>query len=544
MSHDIVSRLLSFCRSHNSILFYGAGLYAWNIYTILSRQGITIDACVTTSGGGKGQKFLNIVPIYRFDDFSTEKGKRYGIILALQARYHVEIMEHISSRNDLKADIFVISEEDTNELAFLRRVTARNEQLEEIIPISLEQKAKFDRHIQEMMQRYRNIILQFIDMRFIGSYLSWIYYCNKRIEDKRQNVYDLLYPVVLFEQMELLGPNAFLTKKLQSDGISVVCRENLDFWRYFYQTQRKFFVIDDSACGKNEWALKFNEYVMGHGTLNNHKEYISFTEKERIQGQALIKQMGLSEEFVCFSARDNKYRTEVMKFKTDVQDMSSRFRNAPVSNYRMAMEGLQERKFQAVRMGAMAESRIDWNNTIDYASDYRSEFMDVFLFSKCKFFVSTPSGIQALAQLFSKPLVSTDVTVLSQRTDYELFLSRERDLAIFKKYWWKKENRFLTFREMLEREIRDDIHELCSISAFTLYEREGIIPVDNTPEEINDVVQEMIARLDGTMVYDEEDERLQQRYFELIDSFPMKNNFPFMWRVGAKFLKQNPWLLD
>ncbi len=541
---DLMSDLLTFCHAHKSLLFYGAGTYAWNLYAILSKRGVKIDACVTTVGGKDNNLFMDHIPIYNFNMFPTEAGNRYGIILALQSRYHEEVITHISNRSDMQADIFTISDSGMNELALIRRVDARNEQLEQKVVLSKKRIGQFHKHIQEIMNKYRNVVLQFIDMRYIGTYLSWIYYCRQRDRGRRCEVYDLLYPVVLFEHMELKGPNTYLTEKMSTEGITVACLANIDFWRYFYQTQRNFFVLDDNACERNQWVVKFNRFVLKDTLSDGHRAYISFTDKEKAQGQSVMEQINLSNDFVCFSVRDNKYRTEVMKFKTDVQDMSSRFRNAPVSNYRMAMENLGKNELQAVRMGAMAESRIDWKNTIDYASDHRSEFMDVFLFSKCKFFVCTPSGIQALAQLFSKPLVSTDATILSQRTDYELFLSRERDLVIFKKYWWKAKNRYLTFREMLERETNDEIHELCSIGTYTTYERDGIIPVDNTPEEIDDVVQEMLGRLNGTMAYDKEDEILQQRFFDLIDTFPLKNNFPFMWRVGAKFLKQNSWLLD
>ena len=199
---------------------------------------------------------------------------------------------------------------------------------------------------------------------------------------------------------------------------------------------------------------------------------------------------------------------------------------------------------QVVRMGAMVDKKISWRNMIDYAYDYREEFMDVFLSSMCQFFVSNPSGIQALPQLFSKPLISINATILTTRNDFLLLTHRERDLVIFKKFWWKSKLRYLTFSEMLKREVDEKYHEFAAAGTFAAYDAEGIIPVENTPEEINDVVQEMVAKLNGTMVYTEEDERLQQKYFDLIDTYPMKNNFPFMWRVGAKFLRDNAWLLE
>jgi hypothetical protein len=82
------------------------------------------------------------------------------------------------------------------------------------------------------------------------------------------------------------------------------------------------------------------------------------------------------------------------------------------------------------------------------------------------------------------------------------------------------------------------------IAVFYLYKKQGIIPVENTPEEIRDVIQEMNERLDGTYSESEEDRILQAKYRKIVDDYPKGDNVLSHWRLGADFLRNNQWLLD
>lgn len=69
-------------------------------------------------------------------------------------------------------------------------------------------------------------------------------------------------------------------------------------------------------------------------------------------------------------------------------------------------------------------------------------------------------------------------------------------------------------------------------------------PVKNSPEEILNAIKELNGRIDHTSTYDDMDQELQSRYRDIIDHFPYGIDAPNLWRIGAKFLRENQWLLD
>ena len=73
-------------------------------------------------------------------------------------------------------------------------------------------------------------------------------------------------------------------------------------------------------------------------------------------------------------------------------------------------------------------------------------------------------------------------------------------------------------------------HQFCPVP----YEHAGVEIVDNTAEEIVELVEEMLARLDGTADYDGEDEALQDA-FNALASFEALG---VTGRAGRAFLRR------
>ncbi len=73
------------------------------------------------------------------------------------------------------------------------------------------------------------------------------------------------------------------------------------------------------------------------------------------------------------------------------------------------------------------------------------------------------------------------------------------------------------------------------------FEHIGVDVIENTPEELLDMVVEMDERLKGKWQTTEEDEELQQRFWSLLEV--TEPNHEFRPRMGAKFLRQNRELL-
>ena len=77
------------------------------------------------------------------------------------------------------------------------------------------------------------------------------------------------------------------------------------------------------------------------------------------------------------------------------------------------------------------------------------------------------------------------------------------------------------------------------------YNSKGVQIINNTPEEIRDVVIEMVERLNGTWKAYEEDEELQKRFWEIfpknaLDAFSGKPlHGAIRAKFGASFLRNN-----
>jgi len=189
-------------------------------------------------------------------------------------------------------------------------------------------------------------------------------------------------------------------------------------------------------------------------------------------------------------------------------------------------------------MGAIVRKplKVDHPNVIDYAwTGIRSEFMDIYLGATCDFCVSTLSGWDTIPYIFRKPIVYTNLG----ESFLAMYTFQKTYLAISKKFWDMATGKYLSLKEIYNRELYLD---------GSLIDPTKITPIENTPEEIRDVVIEMVERLNNTWQTTEEDEELQARFWEI---FPTKtvdhrghpHHGKIYSRFGASYLRNNKgWL--
>jgi putative glycosyltransferase (TIGR04372 family) len=102
------------------------------------------------------------------------------------------------------------------------------------------------------------------------------------------------------------------------------------------------------------------------------------------------------------------------------------------------------------------------------------------------------------------------------------------DVGIPKLLWSIPMERYLTFKEVFSAPVGEFRFD-------HLYEEAGVRVVDNSPDEIRDVATEMLDKIDGTVRYDEEDERLQARFKSLLT--PRHYCYGAISRIGREFLR-------
>lgn len=261
--------------------------------------------------------------------------------------------------------------------------------------------------------------------------------------------------------------------------------------------------------------------------FNNGTPVLQFSAEENERGLELLSGLGIGKSgwFVCFHVRDPSY-TRTLKGNFDYHS----YRNADIAAYLKAADYITAHGGYAVRMGAAVEHKLDSKNLkiIDYAALSRTDFGDIFLASKCRFFFGGVSGISHVFQAFNKPVAWADLIPCWPPWS-------ERDLFIPKKLWSKKERRLLTFREIIST---GAIYFLDSKD----YKNANIEIIDNTPEEIQELVTEMHQRLSGSFRETAEDRKLQDKFRSVLQSSPIIGVYPS--RIGASFLRKNREMLE
>ena len=147
-----------------------------------------------------------------------------------------------------------------------------------------------------------------------------------------------------------------------------------------------------------------------------------------------------------------------------------------------------EKGYYAVRMGSVVKDLLDTSNgmIIDYATNgSRTEFLDIYLGAKCRFFIGSAAGITELPKVFRRPILSVNQLPLEWTHSWG-----PQDIFIPKKIWLRSEARFLTYLEILTSGIGTGVNG-------NQYSEAGADPIENTPEEIASAVLEMEARLSG-----------------------------------------------
>ncbi|MFA4849316.1 MAG: TIGR04372 family glycosyltransferase [Methanoregula sp.] len=270
--------------------------------------------------------------------------------------------------------------------------------------------------------------------------------------------------------------------------------------------------------------------------VNNVLEFVpphlSFTQDEEEFGRITLDSMGLSSHdlFVCFIGRDPNY---LKLINSNLDTSYHDYRNIDINNYIPAAEEMVNRGYYAIRMGLEVANALASNNPgiIDYATNgQRSDFMDIYLGAKCHFFISVGTGVDNIAGIFRRPILFVNYAPLEYVPSWD-----KNNIFIPKKHWLDKEQRLMSFREIIESGAG---RFLCT----NQYLEMGITLIENTPEEIREVAIEMEERLKGIWVTTEEDEELQRRFWSLYK--PSELHGKIYSRIGAAFVRKYQTLLD
>lgn len=260
--------------------------------------------------------------------------------------------------------------------------------------------------------------------------------------------------------------------------------------------------------------------------LGYKKPHIAFTKEEETFGSQALRELGVPENkpFVCFHARDAAYLNVMYpKMTWSYHD----YRDSSINNYIPSVEELTRRGYCAIRAGAVVKEKLAVNNPdiIDYACNgKRTDFLDIYLGAKCEFFICSDTGVSIFPEAFRRPVVYTNWSPIRRISPWVL-----NGLFIFKKFYSHKKKRLLTFLEIINSDFG-------SPATKDFFAQQQIELIENTPEEITDVVMEMEDRLKGKWETTREDEELQERFWALFGPDRLKSQDV---RIGSNFLREH-----
>lgn len=247
----------------------------------------------------------------------------------------------------------------------------------------------------------------------------------------------------------------------------------------------------------------------------------TLTQEDRERGAEELAKLGVPQDawFACLHVREGGAR------------QNEPFRQSPISNYFKSIKAVTDRGGWVIRLGDSSMLPLpEMERVVDYPhTSSKSDFMDVYLCGANKFFIGTSSGMWTVAAMFGTPIIHTNYLPTSA------VCPSNQDLFIPKLLKHNKNNDPLTFQELFSPPI-------CSGGSDFFYNYiADVTPIDNTPEEIESLVLEMMDRLDGKQTYTSKEEALQSQFKQMtadMEVLPGLPGVPLNARMGQYFLNK------
>ena len=185
-------------------------------------------------------------------------------------------------------------------------------------------------------------------------------------------------------------------------------------------------------------------------------------------------------------------------------------------------------------MGKKVSKKISFENEkiIDYANcGNRSDFLDIFLGSRCTFWLATGSGIDSLAQIFRRPIAFVNQVPIGF-----IQTSKKNALVIFKKYFDKIDKKEISILDLKKK-------NLAFAHRGDAFVKKNINILDNTEEEILELTKEMVERININFWESFLETKRLQEDFWTIFPYDKKIHGNLTTHIGKNFLQKNQQLL-
>lgn len=251
---------------------------------------------------------------------------------------------------------------------------------------------------------------------------------------------------------------------------------------------------------------------------------IKLTPSDEEWSAQVLPRMGLPEGawFVCVHVREGGF--------SPIDEEIHAHRNGSIEAVIPAIQEITRRGGWVIRIGDPTMKQLPpLPHVIDYAHhSMKCERLDVILCAKARLLLGNTSGITLVGTLFGVPCALANVIPIST-----LWFG-DSDISIQKLLWSEQHGRLLRFDEAMASPASEYRYA-------ALYQQAGLVVVENSDEEIRDLVIEMFDRLDGKFVVNSEDRDLARHYRSLIHESHC--SFHSRASVSTLFLRRHAELL-
>lgn len=271
-----------------------------------------------------------------------------------------------------------------------------------------------------------------------------------------------------------------------------------------------------------------------HRLLQNSKCHLVLSDAEVAKGNEAMRQFGIpgDAKWVCIHSRDSSY---LEKQFPEIEFSYHSYRNSDIDTYVLMAETMISLGYYVIRMGSRVAKPMSLRSLyfLDYGSSGKqTDFMDLYLISRCSFYVGGSAGLDSVPVAFRRPTIMTNFIPVAN------FQVGWQHLVIPKKLCLFGQTEPLTI-EAISRLGLDEAPETAN------YRDASVVIIDNTPEEIRDVAMEMHAILGGQVEYSDVEKNLQELFWRQFQFIETKHgNGTILCRVGSQFLLNNSWLLN
>jgi putative glycosyltransferase (TIGR04372 family) len=312
----------------------------------------------------------------------------------------------------------------------------------------------------------------------------------------------------------------------------------LDYWRPFFPVISNRFLANILKPLRKHPAAwsdggRYAIFRRGIATAGCYATYAAWghrppilrlNESHAARGEETLRELGVPAGawFVCVHSRETGYASK--------SDKSFLHRNSSIDSYRLAMREIVARGGWCVRMGEPSSSILEPTQAvIDYRhSPLRSDWMDVFLCASCRFFLGNTSGLFLVSSVFGVPTALAHMAPMAAA-----YSVGPNDISI-PKLVADANGKVLRVSDAFQSGV-------ARYFKTVNFDRGGMRPIENSAEEIRELVIEMMERLEGRAKYTDEDERLQDAFRRRFR--PNDYSYGSAARIGRDFLRRHADLL-